>query len=305
MRHPVETLASGLGHPEGPDVLPDGRIVMVETYTSKIVAWSPERGIHDYALCGGGPNACMLGSDGAVYITQNGGTVGAWKATVMAEPSIQKAWPDGTVEVVATEVAGFTLRAPNDLTFAPDGRLYFTDPGDYYPDDRSTGRLFVLDPDGTGELVEEVGPAYPNGIVAEPEGSLIWVESYDRGVYRKWPGRASELIHVLPEGHIPDGLKIDRDGNLWITAFMAGGVDILAKDGTPIDFLETGGVPCNCVFVEDSLVITDFGDEVEVTDAAPMGGRLWRIPVGTTGMPLFRGAIDAGRGAGGEQSRVG
>ena len=131
MKFPVETLGSGLGHPEGPDVLPDGRIVMVETYTSKIIAWSPERGIHDYAICGGGPNACMLGSDGAVYITQNGGTVGAWKADVMSVPSIQKAWPDGRVEFAVKEVAGYKLQAPNDLTFGPDGRLFFTDPGDY------------------------------------------------------------------------------------------------------------------------------------------------------------------------------
>ena len=48
MRRPIETLAEGLGHPEGPDILPDGRIVFVETYTSKIMAWSAERGIHDY-----------------------------------------------------------------------------------------------------------------------------------------------------------------------------------------------------------------------------------------------------------------
>ena len=38
MRKPIETLAGGLGHPEGPDILPDGRIVMVETYTSKLIA---------------------------------------------------------------------------------------------------------------------------------------------------------------------------------------------------------------------------------------------------------------------------
>ena len=74
MRKPIDTLAGGLGHPEGPDVLPDGRIVMVETYTSTLIAWARDRGIHDHADCGGGPNACMLGSDGAVYITQNGGT---------------------------------------------------------------------------------------------------------------------------------------------------------------------------------------------------------------------------------------
>lgn len=291
MRATIETLASGLGHPEGPDILPDGRIVMVETYTSKIIAWSAERGIHDYAICGGGPNACMLGSDGAVYITQNGGTVGAWKAEVMSVPSIQKAWPDGRVEILVTEVDGISLQAPNDLTFGPDGRLYFTDPGDYYPDNRSTGRVFALNPDGTGEVLDEIPASYPNGIVAEADGSLVWVESYDRGVYRLRAGGRSELIHVLPENHIPDGLKVAANGDLWITAFMGGGVDIVAPDGTPIDFLQTGGVPLNCVFLGDSLIITDFGDVTAVTDQAPMDGRLWRIPVGVHGMPLFRGAI--------------
>jgi gluconolactonase len=291
MQKPIETLASGLGHPEGPDVLPDGRIVMVETYTSRIVAWSRERGIHDYALCGGGPNACMLGSDGALYITQNGGTVGAWKAEQMSVPSIQRAWPDGRVEVVATEVDGIPLQAPNDLSFGPDGRLYFTDPADYLPDDRKPGRVFALEPDGSGVCLAELPAAYPNGIVAEPDGSVVWVESYDRGVHRIAPGGRSEQFHQLPEGHVPDGLKIDAAGNLWITTFMSGGVDIVRRDGGTLDFLETGGVPLNCVFHRGDLYITDFGDITEVTSAAPMDGRLWRVAVGVDGMPLFRGAI--------------
>ena len=291
MRRPIETLASGLGHPEGPDVLPDGRIVMVETYTSKLIAWSRERGIHDYADCGGGPNACMLGADGAVYITQNGGTVGAWRARVMNVPSIQKAWPDGRVETVVTVVDGITLQAPNDLTFGPDGRLYFTDPADYLPNDRKPGRVFALNPDGTGECLEELPAAYPNGIVAEADGSIVWVESYDRGVYRRRPGARSEQIAQLADGHIPDGLKVAADGRLWVTTFMGGGVDILRPDGTLEDFLDTGGTVLNCVFHAGDLIITDMGDITGLTDQAPMDGRLWRVSVGVQGMPLFRGAI--------------
>jgi gluconolactonase len=291
MRGPITTLATGLGHPEGPDILPDGRVVMVETYTSKIVAWDAERGLHDYSLCGGGPNACMLGSDGALYITQNGGTVGAWRADVMSRPSIQKAWPDGRVEEVVAAVDGIPLQAPNDLSFGPDGRLYFTDPADYLPDDRKPGRIFVLGPDGTGELLEEIPDAYTNGIVVEADGSVVWVESYERGVYRKREGRPSEQIAQLPPGHVPDGLKVAANGDLWIAAFMSGGVDILAADGTVKDFLETGGVPLNCVFDAGSLYVVDFGDITAVTDQAPMGGRLWRVDVGVEGMPLFRGAI--------------
>ena len=142
-----------------------------------------------------------------------------------------------------------------------------------------------------GECLEELPEAYPNGIVAEPDGSIVWVESYDRGVFRKRPGSRRSSSGSCPIGHVPDGLKVAADGNLWITTFMSGGVDIIAPDGSPLDFLETGGVPMNCVFHGTDLVITDFGDLDEVPAAAPMAGRLWRIPVGVEGMPLFRGAI--------------
>ena len=185
MKFPVETLGSGLGHPEGPDVLPDGRIVMVETYTSKIIAWSPERGIHDYAICGGGPNACMLGSDGAVYITQNGGTVGAWKADVMSVPSIQKAWPDGRVEFVVKEVAGHKLQAPNDLTFGPDGRLFFTDPGDYYPDNRGTKASWAkLNEEQVKEINQAIGGKKGTGTALARKFNVS-----KSAVYRIWEGK--------------------------------------------------------------------------------------------------------------------
>jgi gluconolactonase len=288
----VEHLAHGLGHPEGPDVLPDGRIVFVETYTSRIAAWSPERGVHLYADCGGGPNACVLGSDGCVYITQNGGTVGPWKADVMSQPSIQKAWPDGRVEIICTEIEGQRLAAPNDLSFGPDGRLYFTDPGEYDPANRpDPGYLYALAPDGTGEVLRELDGTYPNGIAVEADGNVVWVESYTLHVHRLRGDGTVEELHTLPDGHIPDGLKVAADGSLWITTFTSGGVDIVAADGTPIDFLETGGVQCNCIFHDGFLYLTDFGEGAQVTSTAPMIGRLSRVPVDVEGMPLFRGAI--------------
>ncbi len=291
MKKPVTTLVEGLGHPEGPDVLADGRIVMVETYTGKIVAWSPDLGLHDYAICGGGPNACVLGSDGAVYVTQNGGTAGDWKAKVMSTPSIQRCWPDGRCEIVASSVDGFDLQGPNDLTFGPDGRLYFTDPSDYVPENPGPGRLYALDTDGAGEMLEDRPGSFPNGIVAEPDGSIVWVDSYGGGVYRKRSGRSSVQICQLPDGHIPDGLKIDVEGNLWITAYSGGGVDILRPGGLIVDFLDTGGCPLNCVFHDDALYITDLGDVGGVSADAFMGGRLVRVDVGVEGMPPFRGAI--------------
>lgn len=291
MRRPVTVLADGLGHPEGPDILPDGRVVFVETFSSRLAVWERGRGVSAYADCGGGPNACMLGSDGAVYITQNGGTAGRWRAEVQGPPSIQRAWPDGRVEVVVTEVGGVPLGAPNDLTFGPDGRLYFTDPGEWDPENKpDPGYLFALNPDGSGEVLAELGHVYPNGIAAEADGSLVWVESYPRLVRRRRPDGIVQELCRLPEDHIPDGLKVAANGDLYITSVTSGGIDVVARDGTGIDFLETGGVPLNCVFAGTSLYVTDFG-VFDTSGPAGMDGRLLEVEVGAEGMPLFRGAI--------------
>ena len=94
----------------------------------------------------------------------------------------------------------------------------------------------------------------------------------------------------MPEGHIPDGLKIDANGNFWITTVAAGGVDVTRKDGRHMDFLETGGTILNCCFGKGGkLFCCDMGP-FDTTGAA-MTGRLIEVDVGVEGMPLFRGAI--------------
>ena len=90
----VSVLSEGLGHPEGPYMMPDGRVVFANTYRSEISVWDAKAGTSTYAFTGGSPNACMLGTDGCVYSTQTP-NVGAWKAPVHRPPSIQKTSKSG------------------------------------------------------------------------------------------------------------------------------------------------------------------------------------------------------------------
>jgi gluconolactonase len=291
MKKPITVCATGLGHPEGPYELDDGRVIYANTYASAIGVWDPKTNTAGvYADVGGGPNACMLGSDGCVYSTQTP-NVGSWVAPVHRPPSIQKTSPAGKVEVLVTEADGVKFDGPNDLTFAPDGRLWFTDSGDWAPETKpDPGRIVVIEKNGKAKIVEELDHVYPNGIVAEADGSIVWVESYTMNVVRRKPDGSKKVICTMPPGHIPDGLKVDVNGNLWITAVAGGGVDVFDKNGKHVDFVETGGTILNCVFGKGGkLFCCDMGP-FDVTGSA-MTGRLIKVDVGVEGMPLFRGAI--------------
>lgn len=291
MKKPITVCATGLGHPEGPYELDDGRVIYANSYASEIGVWDPRTGkAGTYASVGGAPNACMLGSDGCVYSTQTP-NVGAWIAPEYRPPSIQKTSPSGKVETLVKAADGVQFDGPNDLAFAPDGRLWFTDSGDWDVAAKPhPGRIVVVETNGTAHVAEELDHVYPNGIVAEPDGAIVWVESYTLRVVRRTPDGRKTVIATLPEGHIPDGLKLDVDGNFWITTVTSGGVDVLRKDGTWLDFLETGGTILNCVFGKGGkLFCADMGP-FDTTGAA-MTGRLIRVDVGVAGMPLHRGAI--------------
>lgn len=288
----VVVLTETLSHPEGPAVLPDGRVVFVETFLGQLTVWDSEQGVQHYADVGGGPNSCTVGLDG-VYVAQNGGTAGEWHARIRTTPSIQRIRWDGRVQVVTATADGEPLHAPNDLVFGPDGLLYFTDPGEYNLAHPTDGRICVVHADGTASVVAEVGPTYPNGIGFEQDGSIVWDESYTRRVCRRRPNGSVEVITTLPAGRVPDGLKVSEDDRIYVTGGPVGGIDVISPDGELLEFLDTGGDLTNCVFDGHDLYVTCMGTVPRSPENLfePSGGRLLRTRLGVAGKALASGAI--------------
>lgn len=293
----ITKLADGLGWPEGPALLPDGSLVFVETYRGRISRWTRDGGVTEHSFVGGGPNAVVAAGDGSLFLTQNGGIVGAWRSDHQRPASIQRIGPGGKVEVVATRIDGRVLKAPNDLAFGPDGRLYFTDPvGGYDPVNRpDPGYIYAMNPDGTGEVLAELPPTFPNGIAVEADGSVVWVESYTRAVKRRRASGAVETVCVLPEATVPDGFKIAANGDLYIAGVTNKGIDVVHADGTFSKTIPVGLLPTNCAFSGGTLYVTDGGPQG--TGAGPgMDGCLWAIELdGVTGAALFPGPTGAVR----------
>lgn len=289
-----ELLAEGLGWAEGPAVLPDGRICFVESYRSQVSVWERGAGVRRFAYTAGGPNSCVLGDRGAIYVCQNGGTTGPWRAEEMVAPSIQRIETEGgRAEIIATELDGKRFNGPNDLVFGADGRLYFTDPGTYDPKSPQPSYLFVLEPDGSGRLLAELDPpTFPNGIAIEADGSVVWAESYTGMVRRlRLEGGTIEDIARLPGDHpVCDGMAVGADGSLYVTTVNGGGIEVIRPDGTYLRHIKAGVVPTNCVFSGRDLIMTDAGVIAESAQAS-YGGQLWRLPIEAEGLPTHTGRI--------------
>lgn len=295
MNNEPELLAEGLGWAEGPAVLSDGRVCFVETYRSQVSVWERGKGVSRYSYTAGGPNSCVVGTAGAMYVCQNGGTTGPWRADEMVTPSIQVIEKEGSkAQIICSEIEGIKFNGPNDLVFGKNGKLYFTDPGTYRPHDPQPSYLFELSPDGSGRLLAELSPpTFPNGIAIEADGSVVWAESYTGMVRRLNPDnlQITDICKLPGDKPVADGMAVAADGRLFVTTVNGGGIDVINKDGSYDQFLKLGVIPTNCVFSGADLYMTDAGVLADSSDPS-MGGQLWLLRDVTEGLGTWPGSIN-------------
>jgi gluconolactonase len=288
MPQPSILLASGLGFPEGPAVMGDGRIVLCDGNTGELLAYSGGT-VSTYAHTGGSPWGTVLGSDGAIYVTQGGNVPGSGDASAVS--GIQRVLPDGSVELLFSEVAGYRLYGPNDLAFGPDGRLWFTESGseqDFRFDVRSPGRLFAVGPSGAGEMLLELPGVYPNGIAFDAQQRLYWTESMAHRVRRLDDGKPVTFCQ-LPDSHVPDGMAFAADGRLFVATTVSGGVTIVSLDGAVLDEIHLGEHATNCIFDGSDLYVTATR-EADI-EASQRTGTFWRVETDATGLELIPGRL--------------
>jgi gluconolactonase len=281
-------LASGLGFPEGPAVLPDGRVVLCDGNVGELLEYADGQA-STFARTGGSPWGTVVGTDGAIYVTQGGNVPGSGDNSAIS--GIQRVRADGTVELLFSEVAGYKLYGPNDLAFGPDGRLYFTESGseqDFRFDVRVPGRLFAVAPDGTGEILLERPNVYPNGIAFDREQRLYWTESMAHRVCRL---DASEPVTFcqLSDEHVPDGMAFAADGRLFVATTVSGGVTVISPSGEVLEEIQLGEHATNCLFDGSTLYVT--ATRSPDIEASERTGSFWRVETDATGLALLPGQL--------------
>lgn len=157
------------------------------------------------------------------------------------------------VDMVTQAVSVFahngSFNQPNDLCINKRDQLFASDP--HWK--TNTGKLWRIDPDGSTHLLED-SMGTTNGIELSPDERTLYVnESIQRSVWKysvDEEGNISQksLFHQFDDFGM-DGMKCDKNGNLYITRYGKGTIAILSPNGELLREITLKGKNCsNLVF---------------------------------------------------------
>ena len=201
----------------------DGRIVFCDGNTGELLVYARRGHVAPFARTGGSPWGAVLGTDGAIYVTQGGNVPGSGDTSAVS--GIQRVQPGRHGRAAVLRGGRVPAVRPERSGVRPDGRLYFTESGseqDFRFDVRAPGRLFAIDPPATGEMLLELPDVYPNGIAFDAQQRLYWTESAAHRIRRLEDGEPVTFCQ-LPDAHVPDGMAFAADGRLFVCTTISQG----------------------------------------------------------------------------------
>ena len=153
---------------------------------------------------------------------------------------------DGSRTVLASHWQGKELNSPNDVVVTADGSIIFTDPpygrwpgfGVEREQELDFCGVFRVSPDGELSLLVDDFQK-PNGLCFSPDEQTLWINDTDGGHIRRFSVgddhalSGGEVIYQMEgfslETGIPDGQKLDANGNLWVSG--PGGLHVVSGEG--------------------------------------------------------------------------
>ncbi|WP_420101303.1 SMP-30/gluconolactonase/LRE family protein [Bosea sp. (in: a-proteobacteria)] len=259
---------------EGPSFDRQGRLYVTDIPFGRIFRISAEGEWELVAEYDGWPNGLKIHRDGRIFITD-------YKRGIMLlEPE------SGAVTPFLETAASESFKGVNDLVFAPNGDLYFTDQGQTGLHD-PTGRVYRLTPDGRLTRLLDTIPS-PNGIVIDREmthvliavtrAQQIWrIPLNDSGLTTK-VGVFSQLHGGLGG---PDGLALDAEGGLLIAHTGFGSVWRLSRTGEPLLRIRS------CAGISTTNLAFGGSDGRDLFITESQTGSILRAKLDVAGMALF------------------
>ncbi len=270
----LEKLAGGFIWSEGPVWMPDGKYLLFSDIPrNSVMKWKDGQGISLFLKPAGytgsdprggetGSNGLLRDAKGRLVLCQHG------------DRRVARLEKDGSFTTLVDRYQDKRFNSPNDAVFMSNGDLYFTDPPyglEKGADDPSRELDFCgvyrLSADGKLTLLTK-NMTRPNGIGLSPDEKTLYVAQSDpkRAIWMAFDVKSDGTIargrvfhdatDWLKQPHLkglPDGLKVDRSGNVFATG--PGGVNVFAPDGTLLGRINPGVPTANCGFGNDGATL--------------------------------------------------
>ena len=213
----LETVATGFGFTEGPVWDRAGFLYISDETLNKIYRVYVSDGRKEEVIALGDP-------DGSTYDQQ--GRLIDCASVLRAIIEVSKG---GKYKILADNFEGKKFNSPNDVISGPDGALYFTDPTLDLPEGQKQEipfqGVYRLDSSGSVRLLTK-DLTQPNGLAFSPDGKRFYVDDSAQKnirVYDFAPNATlsnGRIFGEEPGGKgegVPDGIKVDESGNLFVT----------------------------------------------------------------------------------------
>jgi gluconolactonase len=272
---PIEVLATGFQWSEGPIWIKEEKALLFsDVPKNTIYKWSEKEGLSTYLQPSGYTGRGHYSNEPG----SNGLTIDHLNRLILAEHGDRRiaAMPlqNGGKITLSAHYNGKRFNSPNDIVQHPISKeYYFTDPpyGLKQHEKDPTRELdffgvYKINTKGETILLDQ-SLTRPNGIALSPDGLTLYVAQSDpnqailkeynlnqRGEIQK--SRilydATPLVRKGLQG-LPDGLKVDQKGNIWMTG--PGGVLVLNKEGILLGTIQTTTATANCTWGDDGYTL--------------------------------------------------
>lgn len=224
----LEKVAGDFQFIEGPIWHPDGFLLFSDIPADIIYKFASNQQVEVFRRPSGKANGNTLDKENRLLTAEH------------ENRRVSRTEKDGKVITLADRYEGKRLNSPNDLVVKSDGSIYFTDPSYGVSKDREElgfYGVYRLAPDGKLTLLVK-DLVLPNGIAFSPDEQKLYVNNSEAryiAVYDVKPDgtvtneRLFADLKDASQGGVPDGLKVDLEGNVYSTG--PGGVWILSPDG--------------------------------------------------------------------------
>jgi gluconolactonase len=255
---------------EGPSFDRDGNLFVTDIPWGRIFKITPAGDVSVAAEYDGEPNGLKFHKDGRGFIADHRNGIMVFDTR------------NGKVEPYFDRPMLQRFKGVNDLVFASNGDLYFTDQGQTGLQD-PTGRLYRLRTSGQLDCILDNVPS-PNGLVLNADENVVFLAvTRDNAIWRvplMKEGTASKvgIFIQMSGGAGPDGMAIDQQGNLSICHAGFGAVWVFSAKGEPLYRINApqGPFTTNCAYGGSDgkrLFITESKSGTVLVADLPVAGR--------------------------------